>query len=276
MCHWIVAGLFLLFLTSVSWAQVNPNALRDEIVDPNPIEVYDATADMIRIEGGTVPHFPGSHFRTDSADPTGLVYSPFLFDKYEVTNRQFARFLTDSDSASRYFDPRMDIIEISSHRFLAKRGKEDFPAAYVDWYGAYAFAQWAGKSLPTAEEWMIAGLGSQSVSDSDLQYPWGTTRPDSTYANGLRTTSFPAAHAVGSHQKGGSPNGVMDLTGNVAEWTTTERTFQVADSVIVRLIAVKGGSFLDPVENLSLSSQTFRRPDERLSSVGFRCIKRQQ
>jgi len=280
----IVAILFVFLLTDVTWAQVIPSqsrdtskvSMREEIVDPNPIDVYDPMADMIRIEAGTVPHIAARYAAMANSDPTELAHHPFLIDKYEVTNRQFAKFLSETDSASRYFDRRMDIIEISPQRFLAKRGREDYPAVYVDWYGAYAFAQWAGKSLPTAEEWMIAALGTQSVPDSGSIYPWGTTRSDSTYANGLNTGSFPRSQAVGTYPKGASPYGVMDLAGNVAEWTTTERTYHVADSLSVRLIVVKGGSFLDPAENLTLLSQTFRGPNERLSSVGFRCIKREQ
>jgi formylglycine-generating enzyme required for sulfatase activity len=279
-----IAVLICFLLISVAGAQENPpepadtsgTSMNEEIADPSPIDVYDAMANMIRIPGGKVPSAPHHSLSIIDTNLKDKICSPFYIDKYEVTNRQFAKFLTEMDSAEKYFDPRMEIMKISPREYLAKRGKANYPAAYVDWFGAYAFARWAGKSLPTVEEWIVAGLGNRNVPETGLIFPWGIDVPDSTMVNGLNPTAFPGPREVGSFPNGATPDGVMDMAGNVAEWTVTERAHDNPDTLSVRLIAIKGGSFLDPRENMTLFSQTFRNPNERLSSVGFRCIKREQ
>lgn len=246
-----------------------------KMVDPNPIENYRPLEGMVRITGRDISRYPRLKTFTDKLDSNARLNCPdFLIDRTEVTNRQFAKFLSDAESNKSHYDPRMDIIELPTGEFRAKKGRENFPVTFVNWYGAYAFARWAGKNLPTELEWILSGVGSGSISDTGAIYPWGTESFDSSKANSLKTEGFPGTLEVASFPLGASPEGVLDLLGNVAEWTLSEKIIAISDTTSQRFIIVKGGSYLDPPENISLLKRTIRDPNEKLSSVGFRCIIR--
>lgn len=250
---------------------------------------------QVRIPAGSLPD-PNRRFRGEDA---GEGYTPgFTIDRNEVTNAEFARFLSANASHEMFFDERMYITRSESGSYSADQGWGDFPVVFVDWYGAYAYAQWAGKSLPTEEEWILAALGSFNSQDLTSYYPWGQTNPDSVDANLLDPTTIPAPAAVGSHQGSNTITGIADMAGNVAEWTLTnfvrQRTFGESDeglretAVIPDSLAagsampdstlrfvVKGGSFMDPAANTQLNRRSTRFPDERSQYVGFRCITRE-
>lgn len=99
-------------------------------------------------------------------------------------------------------------------RFVASPGYEDHPAAEVTWAGARAYCQWRGGRLPTEAEWEAAARGPEG-----LRYPWGEAPPDATRAhvNGDPDATAP----VGSLPAGASPFGVLDMSGSLAEWTST-------------------------------------------------------
>jgi len=244
--------------------------------DPDPIISYNPMDGMVRIAGGEAPRMIRCRMGKNPDNTLKQVCPPFFFDKTEVTNRQFACFLTSSDSNAIHFDSRMNILEVSRGFYRARLGKELEPVAFVDWYGAFAFAKWAGKSLPTEEEWVLAAWGSASLPDTGLIYPWGLVSADSSRANGLQASGFPATCRTGSFPAGAASNGILDQAGNVAEWTTTEQIIPLPDGTTKRFLMVKGGSFLDPPENLTLTARAARDPHERLSSVGFRCLIRDQ
>ena len=146
---------------------------------------------------------------------------------------------------------------------------------FVDWLGAYAFASWAGKSLPTEDEWMLAALGSRRLPPSTVTYPWGDQAPDSSRANYISGRAAPSLHAVASYPAGATPTQLSDMVGNVAEWTLSEEKTALSAGKEDTWIVVKGGSFLDAGSQLSLTKRSLRRRDERLGSLGFRCIVRE-
>lgn len=133
----------------------------------------------------------------------------FLIDRYPVTNAQYKRF-----------------VDATGHRppFTWPHGKypadlADHPVTGVTWNDAAAYAKWAGKRLPTAEEWEKAARGT----DGRI-YPWGNEwRDDACWTD---DPSCPQTLArttpVGAFPGGASPCGVMDMCGNVAEWTATD------------------------------------------------------
>ncbi|MBI1988107.1 MAG: SUMF1/EgtB/PvdO family nonheme iron enzyme, partial [Nitrospinae bacterium] len=78
----------------------------------------------------------------------------FYIDRYEVTNRQYQKFV----EATHY--PRIpDHWQQHEHGNRPPPGEEDYPVTFVSWYDAQAYAQWAGKRLPTEEEWEKAARG---------------------------------------------------------------------------------------------------------------------
>jgi toxoflavin biosynthesis protein ToxD len=96
----------------------------------------------------------------------------------------------------------------------------DHPIDGVSWAEANSFCRWLSKQagylvrLPTETEWERAARG-----DDDREYPWGD-RYTSGCGN-LADLSIGQTTAVGSFPRGASPFGVLDLAGNVDEWTAS-------------------------------------------------------
>jgi len=88
------------------------------------------------------------------------------------------------------------------------------PVTCVSWHDAVAFCAWAGVRLPSEAQWERAARGLDARS-----YPWGNEAPDVTRCNynwNVKDTT-----AVGQYPKGASAEGLLDMAGNVLEWTST-------------------------------------------------------
>jgi formylglycine-generating enzyme required for sulfatase activity len=184
----------------------------------------------------------------------------FLLDRFEVTNRDYRRCFeqgacpwpvtTSSATRANYFvDATFD----------------QFPVVNVTWAAADAFCAWAGKRLPTAEEWEVAA-GYAPATNRRHEYPWGD-QFDRQRANSLEQ-GMGDTTTVGSYRPAGdSPIGSSDMAGNVAEWTSSwVRTGRVG-------YVVKGGSFESDAAAVAANAQAVRPPDDAAGSVGFRCAR---
>ena len=200
--------------------------------------------------------------------PHAVFVDTFEIDQFEVTNGEFERFVaqtghvTDAEKAGD-----------TSWRYWAK-DKPQHPVVKVSWNDARAFCEWAGKRLPTEAEWEKAARGT----DQRI-YPWGNDW------NVSKTNAKESGHrgttAVGSFPAGASPHGVMDMAGNVSEWTSD--WFQPypgypggdneAQYFGQKYRVIRGGGWFDD-QNLvrtterSASSTTLANDD-----VGFRCAR---
>jgi formylglycine-generating enzyme required for sulfatase activity len=146
----------------------------------------------------------------------------------------------------------------------------DDPVFNVDWYDAYAYAKWAGKRLPTEQEWEMAGRGPYGN-----LYPWGNTfAPDANNVAPLPGQPPPAPHVmlvVNQMPLDKSYYGVYDMAGNVSEWTGTLAASDIISSV--KIAVIRGANFqTNSVEHIDLTHRTTRyTPDSRYYWLGFRC-----
>jgi ergothioneine biosynthesis protein EgtB len=159
----------------------------------------------------------------------------FAIDQYEVTNRQFLEFIAAGGYETRAFWSDDDWNwkseqEVSHPVFWVKAADgwryrsmfEEIPLpsewpVYVSHAEATAYARWAGKSLPTEEQWHRAAHGT--TEGTERQYPWGTDTPNGRFGN------FDFVHwnptPVNAFPAGRSAFGVQDMLGNGWEWTST-------------------------------------------------------
>lgn len=194
----------------------------------------------------------------------------FWIDKYPVTNAEFKRFLD-----ATHYHPADD------HNFLRDWVNGSYPAEVakrpVTWISiedARAYAAWAGKRLPHDWEWQYAAQGT-----STQEYPWGQqplvdVRTQPVPDKGR--TMAPASD-VDAFPRGASPFGVMDLTGNVWQWTDE---FADAHS---RAALVRGGSHYEPQGSRWYFPQARHLSEhgkyllmapglDRSGTIGFRCV----
>ena len=171
------------------------------------------------VSSGATPEgmvlIPAGEFQMGSNDgefdekPVHTVYvDAFYMDVYEVTNAQYKKFVdTNPQWGKDHIPSRYHDGNYLKHWTGNSYGRGNHPVLYVSWYGAMAYAEWAGKRLPTEAEWERAARGGLS----GKKYPWGDLL-DSNKAKyrGGGTT------AVGTYP----PNeyGLYDMAGNVWEW----------------------------------------------------------
>jgi iron(II)-dependent oxidoreductase len=144
----------------------------------------------------------------------------YSIERTPVTNRQFAEFLNATGSLTvngrRLYDP--DDGDARIHRkgnmWVADPGAEQYPTVEPSWFGAREYCRWAGRRLPTEAEWEKAARGTDA-----RRYPWGNAAPDRMRAHyGGGWQEFVS---TGSLPAGASPYGVLDMSGNGWEWTSS-------------------------------------------------------
>ncbi|MCD6506169.1 PEGA domain-containing protein [Candidatus Poribacteria bacterium] len=204
---------------------------------PPPLITGKDGAPMVLIPAGEFQM--GDHFNEGGFDerPVHTVYlDAFYIDKYEVTNELYARFLNDigrneDDEGHQLLDINDSdcLIEFVGGQYRPKAGYENHPVIEVSWWGAKAYAEWAGKRLPTEAEWEKAARGGLV----GKRYVWGDEMPPrqlvGNFADETAKRKYPGWTIVEGYDDGyvgtapvGSfvPNGygLYDMAGNVWEW----------------------------------------------------------
>jgi formylglycine-generating enzyme required for sulfatase activity len=207
------------------------------------------------------------------SDRHGGELPAFRIDLMPVTQAQFAELVTSEHVAPPSIDEAgaqaqgfgLDLATRVS-RFAWKdgrppSGREDHPVVLVSWDDAERYCAWRGglrgekRRLPTAAEFEKAARG-----EDGLAYPWGNAfEPDklNSAIGGPRDTT-----PVGSYAAGASTYGVLDMAGNVLQWTATP----AGDEMIVK------GSAWDSVGGMGRGAAQDKRPrSAREVLLGFRC-----
>ena len=136
---------------------------------------------------------------------------------YPVTNIQYAQFLSQIQPSKSDLE---EWIDLNSYCFVRKAGsryeaygdKNDHPVVQVSWYGANAYAKWAGLRLPSELEWEKGARGVDG-----LEYPWGNTWDASKCRNSTNRGNERTCSAH-SYPEGRSQWGLYQMSGNVWEW----------------------------------------------------------
>ncbi len=188
------------------------------------IQVYVPAGEFIM---GSDDNDAKKSFENGRAYPETPVHTVYLdahwIDKYEVTNGQYA-LCVDAGTCE------VPHLFSSGTRYSYFRNPEyqNYPVIWVSWHMARHYCEWAGRRLPTEAEWEKAARGTDG-----RKYTWGNDPLSSTVAN-LCDINCPLPQAnseyndgfadtapVGSFPDGASPYGVMDMAGNVWEWTSS-------------------------------------------------------
>ena len=210
----------------------------------------------------------------------------YYIDKFEVTNREFARFLR---AEPNWLPGRMPG-KYDNGNYLkgwsgGKYSKDDaeLPVTNVNWYAAAAYCHWAGKRLPTEAEWEYAARGGLQ----GAEFPWGNANADPTLANyGKSGLGKPVK--IGSYAPNGY--GLYDMAGNVWEFTADEwGEYSAADveeplaganifermnfDLIASRRVIRGGSWGGAPINLRVAYRDSHPPNGSQPFVGFRCAE---
>jgi len=264
-----------------------PTILPQSIVEIAPTKpTADAPAGMVRIPGGQfVFKVQGTEIEGGGNPGVDVQYpwedsprrfheksmhvAPFFIDKFPVTNAQFKEFL----DATRY-TPRDRINFLRDWKNGSfPEGWENRPVTWVSLEDARAYAKWAGKRLPHEWEWQLAAQG-----EVDRVYPWGNQWQPANVPTPATGRTMPGPDSVDAHPQGASPYSVMDMVGNVWQWTdefTDEHT---------RAAILRGGEYYQPQGSVWYFPQAYRNDQhsklllmapgyDRSGGVGFRCVR---
>lgn len=244
---------------------------------PYRVDEFRRTATSDFVPGGMVL-VPGTRFSYSVSANDNFIPHPltdsvrkadidsFLIDRYPVTNAEWYEFMLSSGYRPR--DTANYLRHWTDGYF--RPGQAQYPVVWISHEDAKAYAGWAGKRLPTEDEWQLAAQGT----DGRL-WPWGNEFYGTRCNN-----SFARPTPVDAFVKGASPYGAEDMVGNV--WQMTGDLWFNGNNFF---IPIRGGSYfspesswwyikggpqqLDKTQMLLMVSPGF----DRSSTVGFRCAK---
>ncbi|MFB6228570.1 MAG: formylglycine-generating enzyme family protein [Halobacteriales archaeon] len=294
---------------------------------PPATESDDRTDRMVRLEGGTFTMGTDSDvgFAADGEGPAREVrIDPIYVDRHAVTNAEFLQFVRDTGyttDAERFgwsfvFEdflatedephamqsvpeaPWWLAVEEATwirpegpHSNVIDENRLDHPVTHVSWRDARAYADWAGKRLPTEAEWEYAARGGLEAK----RYPWGDElRPDGEHRCNIWQGSFPERNTVDDGYFGTAPVdefepngfGLYNVSGNVWEWCAdwfspdyhTTDAYDPDDPTGPpegEERVMRGGSYLchrSWCNRYRVAARSKNTPDSSTGNIGFRCV----
>ncbi|MCA9322849.1 MAG: SUMF1/EgtB/PvdO family nonheme iron enzyme [Planctomycetes bacterium] len=253
--RWLVAlGLAICAMAVVGWL----HGERETI----PLRGAD-TSEMVFVAGGEF------RVRSEEGSLRGrlLRLEPYFIDRFEVTEREWKRFLAASGRESSGARP-----EVGSN--------PDYPARFIRYPDAVAFARWKHKELPTNWQWERASQGPEGK-----RFPWGDgflMAANTKEVRDRRSSDDPSVTRVGTFERGRSAVGAYDMIGNVWEWTCSPGTdnlygserfssidWRELDSTRYRII--RGGAFDTPISRTTPKLEDLLWVMSERWDLGMRC-----
>lgn len=277
-------------------------------LDNTEEQKFARTNSMVEVMGGTFTMGTDKPvFTADKEMPARPITLPsFMLDVYEVSNNEFGLFVSQTSYVTEaekfgnsfvaeYFLSQETKNEISQAVASAPwwlpvsgadwkhpegpdsniQSRGDHPVVHVSWNDAVAYCDWAGKRLPTEEEWEMACRSGKE----DRLFPWGNKwMPGGKFYSNIWTGEFPKTNTGEDGWEGTNPVtefpatkfGQKNMIGNVWEWTADWWTSAKVDKV------KKGGSFMchmDYCYRYRCAARSQNTPDSSAYNLGFRCAK---
>ncbi|HXD10522.1 MAG TPA: SUMF1/EgtB/PvdO family nonheme iron enzyme, partial [Anaerolineales bacterium] len=209
--------------------------------------------------------------RFNLADPSFLPrdnYSieAFSIEPYEVTNKRYLLCVKSGNCS----------LPIAPSAGYDGDANADLPVVKITAVQASQFCEWLGRKLPDEMQWERAAR----FTDERL-WPWGNPNPSEHLAN-FYYTAEPTLQPIGQYENGKSEEGIYDLAGNVAEWTSSSYFNPGKPELDLNLatsedrLSVRGGSYDGNYEFMS-NTIAFRMPASPFAinaAIGFRCVSK--
>ncbi|HET7324667.1 MAG TPA: formylglycine-generating enzyme family protein [Halococcus sp.] len=287
----------------------------------------DRTDRMTRLDGGTFTMGTDEDigFPADGEGPArDVTIDPFYIDRFAVTNAEFLQFVRDTDyttDAERFgwsfvFEDFLTArddnqvlqrvadtpwwVAVEGANWLRPEGPDSSiidedrlkqPVTHVSWNDACAYADWAGKRLPTEAEWEYAARGGLERK----RYPWGDElTPDGDHRCNIWQGDFPEQNTGDDGYYGTAPVtafepnefGLYNVSGNVWEWCADwfSAAYHTSDAyspvnptgpVDGNERVMRGGSYLchrSWCNRYRVAARSKNTPDSSTGNIGFRCF----
>jgi iron(II)-dependent oxidoreductase len=257
--------------------------------------------EMVQIPRGTFTMGSDAHCSYDNEKREHAVQvDAFKLDKTPVTAAQWLRFMNDGGYQRQELwtadgwawrctedaeMPEYWVRTAGGFAYIGPNGirqiEPDEPVSSISWFEADAYARWAGKRLPSEEEWEYAARFDPHTQSCRF-YPWGDEQPNSrTAVSGISTWG---PQPVGSKPCGQSATGCLDMAGNVWEWTSSRflaypgfEAFPYdgysSDHMKGEHYCCRGGSWATAAPILRCSFRNWYVPTYRQGFLGLRCAR---
>jgi len=208
----------------------------------------------------------------------------FLISETEVTNEQYISFLNIKNVPYNTSSAYLNIMSPNSHikynnGWYVESGFEQYPVVAVSWNGAVEFCKFVSGRLPTEAEWEAAARGAVGAQPVYPEWAGSTISPDNVanYLNNSQNKIRP----VQKLQKNGF--NIYDMSGNVAEWCSDwyDDHYNISDNINPQgpntsplfHKVIRGGSYKDPKEWITVTYRDHESPAAQPDYVGFRVVQ---